>query len=252
MPRALSIWPILSPLAAKKRKPPFAVKFPISHSRTHSEKSDPLMLPRYPHFADYTLLSVHTSTFATVSVDWSREFARGEMGMGTRSHAGGLSRGVGRRRAGKRRCLDRQFRSPDRLSRSPYRMLPSRHKAPRRAVNEVPQPVQDVPQPEPDVPAAAPSSAGYGLEAESLPGELSEDIAGATERAQAGPDPGLAGADPHGHSRSGELTRQTAVSGHSAGSKEGTRVPPVATACSPSSPGRTASATSSCSTRSAL
>jgi Putative beta-barrel porin-2, OmpL-like. bbp2 len=56
-------------------------------------------------------------------------------------------------------------------------------------VQEVPQPVQEMPQPVTDVPEAPPSSAGYGLEAESLPGELTEDIAGATNALRLGPTP---------------------------------------------------------------
>jgi hypothetical protein len=71
----------------------------------------------------------------------------------------------------------------------------------------VPQPAQEVPQPAPEVPQPAqevlppgegvppltdlagppPSSYGYGLESESLPGELTEDIAGASDALRLGP-----------------------------------------------------------------
>jgi hypothetical protein len=68
---------------------------------------------------------------------------------------------------------------------------------------DVPQPAQDIPQPAEDVPQPAqefpqaeintnvttPLSAGYGLEAESLPGELTEDISGASGALRLGPTP---------------------------------------------------------------
>jgi Putative beta-barrel porin-2, OmpL-like. bbp2 len=54
---------------------------------------------------------------------------------------------------------------------------------------EVPQPVQEIPQIGTDALAPSPSNAGYGLEAESLPGELTEDIAGATNALRLGPTP---------------------------------------------------------------
>ena len=64
----------------------------------------------------------------------------------------------------------------------------------------VPQPAQDVPQPfvqpeaefvQPgtDATAGSPASAGYGLEAESLPGELTEDISGGIGGVRLGPTP---------------------------------------------------------------
>ncbi len=61
---------------------------------------------------------------------------------------------------------------------------------------EVPQPAQEMPQPAQEIPQAAvidptpaTSSAGFGLEAESLPGELAEDISGATDALRLGPTP---------------------------------------------------------------
>jgi hypothetical protein len=52
-----------------------------------------------------------------------------------------------------------------------------------------PQPVQDIPQAAVDTNATTPLSAGYGLEAESLPGELTEDISGASGSLRLGPTP---------------------------------------------------------------
>ena len=59
----------------------------------------------------------------------------------------------------------------------------------------IPQPTQDMPPPAPEIlqpetqgaEPALRSSAGYGLEAESLPGELTEDISGATDALLLGP-----------------------------------------------------------------
>jgi len=56
-------------------------------------------------------------------------------------------------------------------------------------VQEVPQPVQDFQQPAIEAPGPSPASAGYGLEAESLPGELVEDIGTATDALRLGPTP---------------------------------------------------------------
>jgi len=64
-------------------------------------------------------------------------------------------------------------------------------------VQEVPQPAQEVTQPAEENPqqpgtdpdGRQPASAGYGLEAESLPGELSEDISGASGSLRLGPTP---------------------------------------------------------------
>jgi len=67
----------------------------------------------------------------------------------------------------------------------------------------VPQPAQEIPQPAPETtqpgpettqpgpvaPGPQPSSAGYGLEAESLPGELTEDISDASAALRLGPTP---------------------------------------------------------------
>ena len=53
---------------------------------------------------------------------------------------------------------------------------------------EMPQPVQEVLQPELAAPGLLPSTnAGSGLEAESLPGELAEDIYQATDALRLGP-----------------------------------------------------------------
>jgi hypothetical protein len=56
-------------------------------------------------------------------------------------------------------------------------------------VQEIPQPVQEVPQPGAEPAGPPPTSAGYGLEAESLPGEMTEDIAGASGALRLGPTP---------------------------------------------------------------
>ena len=98
-------------------------------------------------------------------------------------------------------------------------------------------------------PAPAPSSAGYGLEAESLPGELTEDIAWRHRRAQAGPDPRLGSKFLDGQSGFEEPGRRPLAFGRSAGSRAATLARQLAPACSRSSPARTASATSSYSTR---
>ena len=54
---------------------------------------------------------------------------------------------------------------------------------------EVPQPIQEMPQAEINTNLTTPLSAGYGLEAESLPGELTEDISGASGALRLGPTP---------------------------------------------------------------
>ncbi len=51
------------------------------------------------------------------------------------------------------------------------------------------QPDQEVPSPAADAPVTPPTTAGTGLEAESLPGELVEDISGATSSLRLGPTP---------------------------------------------------------------
>jgi hypothetical protein len=56
-------------------------------------------------------------------------------------------------------------------------------------VQDIPQPVQVVPQPAPEPAGPPPTSAGYGLEAESLPGEMTEDIAGGSDALRLGPTP---------------------------------------------------------------
>ena len=54
---------------------------------------------------------------------------------------------------------------------------------------EIPQPGPETPQPGTVAPGPQPSSAGYGLEAESLPGELTEDISDASAALRLGPTP---------------------------------------------------------------
>ena len=81
--------------------------------------------------------------------------------------------------------MARRFRRPDRLFLSLLRtynnrikMFRSRSRWNRRRAQDVAQPADPTP-----------TSAGYGLEAESLPGELAEDISGAADALRLGPTP---------------------------------------------------------------
>ena len=73
-------------------------------------------------------------------------------------------------------------------------------------------------------PTLRPPAAGgrYGLEAESLPGELAEDISSGRRSTQAGADPGLGREVPDGLSAAWGTCSATAASGHSAGSRAAT------------------------------
>ena len=80
----------------------------------------------------------------------------------------------------------------------PRRLIPQPRPFDAQPAQEVPQPPQGVTQPVAEIPqmaidatAPSPTSAGYGLEAESLPGELTEDICRRRRRPQARSDPGL-------------------------------------------------------------
>ena len=54
---------------------------------------------------------------------------------------------------------------------------------------DLPQPAEEIPQPVTGAPVPPPLNAGSGLEAESLPGELVEDISGAVAAPRLGPTP---------------------------------------------------------------
>ena len=80
------------------------------------------------------------------------------------------------------RYRDRSFRRLDRFNLSLMRKSRSR-------ACDAPQPAQVIIQPGMDVDVPPRSNAGSGLEAESLPGELAEDISQATDAISLGPTP---------------------------------------------------------------